>query len=110
MPALLWLGSVLSYLFNLIVNNFLATKIILTTLFIVVLPIILNNFVAELLQTAMNMVSQNLNNYDGSNLLLQFTGLAGWFIQTLKLDSAFSVIVSAIALRFTLNLIPFVRV
>lgn len=110
MSVFAWLGGLLNYVLNALANHFLATKIILTTLFITVLPIILNNFVAKLLEVSIDIVSTHLGSYDTSNLFLQFTGLAGWLITTLKLDTAFSVIVSAIALRFTLNLIPFVRV
>jgi len=105
------LGQLVGRLFAVISSHYLATKVILTVLFITVLPIILNNLIVDLTTEIFSVVSSNLDtNSVLSQTVFQFAGLAGWFIQVLKLDVAFSVVISAIALRFTLKLIPFVGV
>ncbi len=106
-----WLGAVFGKLFSFGASHFLATKIILTTLFITVLPIVIYNLIWDITSEVYSIISSNL---DTSSLLSQtvfnFTDLAGYLIVALKIDQAFSVVISAVALRFTLKLIPFVRV
>lgn len=106
-----WLAGVFGKFISFGSTHFLATKIILTTLFITILPVVINNLIYDITEEIFNLVFQNL---DTSNVLSQtvfeFTDLAGYFISVFKLDLSFSVIMSAVALRFTLKLIPFVRV
>lgn len=106
-----WLAGIFGKFLAFGSTHFLATKIILTTLFITILPIVINNLIYDITEEIFNLVSFNL---DTSNTLSQtvfeFTDLAGWLIQIFKIDQAFSVVISAAALKFTLRLIPFVRV
>lgn len=106
-----FIASLFGKIFSFGASHFLATKIILTTLFITILPIVIYNLIYDLTEELFNIVSSNL---DTSNVLSQtlfsFTDLAGYLIVAMKIDQAFSVVVSAIALKFTLRLIPFVRV
>ena len=89
--------------------RFIATKALLVTLFVVVLPIILNNFVYELLSLAMSAVNDFSTYGDLPPLVAQFTGLAGWFLQVLRIPDAFSVVISALSVRVFLDHIPFLR-
>jgi len=106
-----WLGGIFSSLFALMSSHFLATKIVLTVLFVTVVPIVLNNLLYDLIDELISFVLSNMDtNTVLSQTVFQFTDLAGWLIQTMQLDTAFSVVISAVALKFTLKLIPFVRV
>lgn len=88
--------------------RFIATKTLLATLFIVVLPIVLNNFVYELVSYALDMAS-SVDSSSLPDLTLSFTGLAGWFASNLYLPDALSVVISAVSVRVFLNHIPFLR-
>lgn len=108
------MGALLGvFLTKLLTDNlarYLATKAVLTTLFVVVLPVVLNNFVYGLLEiaieyaTTLNGQAQNL-----PQIVLQLTGLAGWFFANLYLPDALSVVLSAVSIRVFLNHIPFLR-
>ncbi len=91
------------------VARFIAQKTILTTLFVVVLPVVLNNFVYALLDYAMSTINQNINSANLPSLTLQLTGLAGWFFQNLYLVDALNVVLSAVSVRVFLSHIPFLR-
>jgi len=105
-----WLSSIFASLFSFMTSHFLATKIILTTLFITVLPIVIYNLIYDITSEIYSIISSNLSSFNISQTVYSFTGLAGYLIVVLKLDQAFSVVISAIALRFTLRLIPFIRI
>ena len=59
------LGSLFGvFLTKLLTDNlarYIATKAVLVTLFVVVLPIVLNNFIYSLLEIAFNQVSSSLS-------------------------------------------------
>ena len=107
-PLVGWLAGGLSKIFADNVARYIALKAVLATLFITVLPIVLNNFVYALLSIALNHVSSltppNLQS------VISFDGFAGWLIQILRIPDAFSVLVSCMSYRVALNSIPFVRV
>ncbi len=89
-------------------SRWIAQKVLLTTLFITVLPIVLNNFLYEVIQYAINIAS-TVDPQGLPSLTLQLSGLAGWFFSNLYLPDAFSVILSAVSVRVFLNHIPFLR-
>lgn len=85
---------------------FLAIKALLTALFIIVLPIVLNNLVADMIQEAMVFVgSQPLDGSWGG--VSEFTGLLGWLVDCLCLPEVLSITISALQLHLCLKLIPF---
>ncbi len=88
--------------------RFIATKTLLATLFVVVLPIVLNNFVYEIIEYAVNIAS-SVNSASLPDLTLNLTGLAGWFASNLYLPDALSVVISAVSVRVFLDHIPFLR-
>lgn len=106
------MGALLAYFLGKILTDnlsrWIAHKILLTTLFITVLPIVLNNFLYEIIGYAIDL-SSTVNPQSLPDLTLSFTGLAGWFFSNLYLPDAFSVIFSAISVRVLLNHIPFLR-
>ena len=117
-PALLsriiaWVGTAFSGWFATVVgfmlNNVLATKVILTALFVVVLPIVLHNFLIDFASDLIQYVMTKINEGDHS-VLIQTTGLGAWLFVTVNFGAVVSVILGAVSLKFVLKLIPFVRV
>jgi hypothetical protein len=107
MPLFAWLAGALSSFFASSVARYLALKVILTTLFVVILPVILNNFAWKLLDIALSYIS----GIPGlPPFVMHFTGLSAYFVNHLMLVQVFAIIIGAIMTRFTLKLIPFVRV
>jgi len=88
--------------------RWIAHKVLLTTLFVTILPIVLNNFLYEVIQYAINIAS-SVNPQGLPDLTLSLTGLAGWFFSSLYLPDALSVVLSAVSVRVFLNHIPFLR-
>jgi hypothetical protein len=103
--------ALLSGLFAALFSNgtawYLALKTILGFLFITVLPIILNNFFKMIIDGLLSLISSYVGTV--SPLAADFSGLAGFFIMNLGLPACFSVVFAAIAFKFTLRLIPFIR-
>lgn len=103
------IGWVVAKLFSDNVLKFVAGKAMLTFLFVVVLPIVLNNFIYDLLQMFMQFTVNSVDsgNYDGT---IQLTGFASWLCNCFRVSECISVIVGALCLRAVLNYIPFVRI
>jgi hypothetical protein len=104
-----WFLGVFTRLFALAATHFGATKIIFVTLFVVILPIIINNILYDL----MDYVFTAVQGFAGSQTLgipqtIQFAGLAGYFLTQFGLVDAFAVILSCMAIRFAMSWIPFV--
>jgi hypothetical protein len=91
------------------VLRWVAAKAALTFLFVVILPIVFNNFLADLLTMLFGMVGDQSNGVASLNPTINLEGLAGWFSTVLKVSECISVITSALVLRATLKMIPFVR-
>lgn len=109
MPAIIAaLSGFLARLIGDSVVRWLAFKALMVLLIVTVLPIVLNNFLYEIIQTVFEIVSENSGSSSGS--ALSYSGLAAWFIQVLKLPECLSVLMAALSVRVALRLIPFVRV
>lgn len=80
----------------------------MTALMLVVLPIVMNNFLGGFLLKISTKASDSLSQTTGSitSLSYNFTGLAAFFINHMRIADAISVLFSALAIRFTLSLIP----
>ena len=98
------MGALISALANFLGGSFaarwLSTKLVATFLFVVVLPIILFNVSVEIAEAIFSLVTATL---PVPPTVQQFTGLAGWFLMTAHIPESISIIVSALAGRFTLN-------
>lgn len=107
--VLRWFLGVFARLFAFGAAHFAATKVVIATLFIVILPIIINNILYDL----MTYVFSAVTDFAGSHSVeiptaVQFTGLAAYMLQSLGLVDAMSVILSCMAIRFAMSWIPFV--
>lgn len=109
MPAIISaLSGLLARLIGDSVIRWLAFKALMVLLIVTVLPIVLNNFLYEIIQTIFDIVSANTGSSSGQ--VLSYSGLTAWFIQVLKLPECLSVLMAALSVRVALRLIPFVRV
>lgn len=111
MPALIirLLGWLVATVFGDNVIRFVAGKAITTAMFVVILPIVLNNFIYDLLDMCMTIVGNNASSA-GFSGQMSFGDLAGYLIHQFMLPDALSVLVSAMILRVVLNHVPFLRV
>ncbi|MBX0313129.1 MAG: hypothetical protein JHC31_15465 [Sulfurihydrogenibium sp.] len=100
--------AAISNLINFFVKYQLATKIILSTLIITVLPVVLWNLIYDLMGVMFSIVQSLLP--DNANLSFQSLSFACWFLHQFRLVEALSVVISASITRMTLSMIPFVGV
>lgn len=102
------LGAILAKVLGDNVLRFVAGKALLTALFVVVLPILLNNFLYDLMELFFSWMGDNVSTggFSGSQ---SFTGLCAYLIGQFRVSECISVIVSALVLKVTLRHIPFLR-
>ena len=103
-----WFAGSFARLFTLLLNNFLAMKLVLGFIFVVILPIIINNAIYWLLDEIFVSVNQYVTGYEYTLEDVSFTGLLGYFMVQLGIPDCLSVVLSAMALRFSMSWIPFV--
>ena len=113
MPALAailtFLGSTAAKVFTDKVLGYVAMKAILVFLFITVVPLILNNFLYDIMKIFIDLIAGQSSGVSAFNGQMSFSGFAAWLIQCFRLPEAFSLLISALCLRLVLNMIPFVR-
>lgn len=90
--------------------KFIAIKAIAVTLVVVILPIILNNFMWDIVDMILTLVSDKLETVSMGPQIISVTGLGAYFLDTMKIPQSLSVIISAVGVRAALNAIPFVNV
>lgn len=84
------------------VARFLALKLVLYTLIVVILPIVLWNFGIEWMQAIIGLA---LSALPSGSFVYHAVGLAGWFAVQLQLEQVITILVSALATRFIINII-----
>lgn len=107
-----WLFGAFARLFVVAQMHFTATKIVLVTIFMLLFPVVINNIIYEVLDIFLKSLQERIATVNIDTTLFhiyQFTGLAGWLLAKFKIPESFSVVISAIAVSFTLRSIPLVR-
>lgn len=104
--AIGWLGSATAKTLLDRVLFFLALKAFLIALFVIVVPIVLNNVLHGMVEEAMMYVGSKAINGEWGGVA-QFTGIMGWLVDCFQIPACFSVLVSALQLHYVLKLIPF---
>lgn len=102
-----WLGSSITALLASSVARFTAMKIIISVLVLTALPIILNNVIYKIIEILLQIINQNTGSM--TSAVAQFSGLSGWMLSNLSIPEGISIFLSAVAIKYTLGLIPFVR-
>lgn len=87
--------------------KFAAYKLLLFTLITVIFPVVVKNLLTWLFNTLTSFVD-TIDLGDIESSVLQLTGLAAYLAQHLNLVDAVTIILTALVIRFTLNLIPFI--
>jgi hypothetical protein len=88
--------------------RFVATKALVYTLLTITFPVVIKNLLCWLVYALNQIVSSSISSGSVTSFTHQLTGLAGWLGEQLLLPTCVSVLLSAIAIRFVLNFIPFV--
>lgn len=88
--------------------KFIATKVLVYSLLCVTFPIVIKNLIVWLVVQVQSLVAANMPAGSISTTALQLSGLCGYIGSHLMLSTCISIILSAIAIRFVLNFIPFV--
>jgi len=101
------LSGLFAALFSEMTLTYVAIKVVLVTLMITILPIIIKNLLDWFVTGLLAIVAAHVQTT--SSTVMSLVGLAGYFASGLGVPDCFAVIVSAIAIKFTLGLIPFVR-
>ena len=106
--ALATIGTWFASVFTVSVARYLAWKAFTLFLVVVVLPIVINNIIYKIIQTSVELVSNNIGDTSFlSSMTIHFTGLAAYVVGSLHLPEALSIVMSAVALRFTLSFFSF---
>lgn len=106
---LTYLGTMLGSVFADKILQWIAIKAILVFLFITVVPLLLNNFLYDMIEIMMNFAGSQAGDASNFSGAMTFTGFMGWVLDCFQIPQALSVIVSALCLRLALSMIPFVR-
>lgn len=85
--------------------NFAAQKVLTTTLFLTVLPIILWNVIHKFFEWQLGYISNHLDSANIQTSIIQLTGLAGYIGYHMKIPEVISVYLSALTLIFTLRVL-----
>lgn len=110
MPALIAaLGSLITQFFGNSLVRWLAMKAILTTLTVVVLPVVLKNVIGWFLDASWTHLQQKLATLPGisslPSLTYQFTGLAGYFASHLRVVDCVSVLLTGLLINVSLRFV-----
>ena len=102
-----WLASAFASFLGSGVVRFIAYKVLLVALLTTTLPIILKNLINWFfLAIKKAMESGMLGLPDLPSLSYQFTGLAGYFAGCFRLVDCVAVLLTGLAIHFSLRLIP----
>lgn len=111
MQALLvWLAGAVGQFFASQASKILALKIILTTLMMVILPIVLNNIFYDIVESLLTTANERIGNSSVTSPTLTLTGLAAFLASYLRLPDALSILITGVVTKVALRMIPFVRV
>ena len=105
LPFLSTIGSFFAKFLTDSLLKFVAYKMLYFTLLTVTLPIVIKNLITWLFNTLSSFVD-DVDLGDLDSVILQLTGLSAYLAQHLNLVDAITILLTATAIRFTLNLIP----
>src|SRR5215813_1616981 len=100
-----FLSALFAQLFATSAAWYVGLKTLLVTLIMVVLPILLTNFFASIVNGILTLAGEQFSG--ASSAVAELTGVAAYIATQLELPAAFAVIFSAFAAKFALKLIPF---
>lgn len=104
MPAILALiaGAVARFLSSSVLR-FAAYKILAIGIFTTVLPVVLNKVIFSMMERALNWSNSFTDSVD--SVTVQLVGMGAWLGSLLQIPQATSIVLSCVALRYTLKLL-----
>lgn len=90
------------------VAKYVAYKLFFYTLVTVTVPIVAKNLIVFLFTEMSTIIQGQLSGLDHGATMVQLTGVAGYLAEHLMLPDCLALLLTAVAIRFTLNMIPFV--
>ena len=99
------LGGLAARTLSVGVLKFVATRALLYGLFTLVLPVVIYNVLIRIYREVMEYIGSQVGAVGTEGYLIQLTGMAGWIAEQINLIPAFSLFLSAISLRFVLDMI-----
>jgi hypothetical protein len=103
------MGAVVSILLNFFTNHFSALRLVLYGLFTLILPVILWNLFVEITETVLGLLGSFFSNIQTpGNITLSITSLgslAVWMANQLRLPEAFTMLISGLTIRLTVDII-----
>ena len=103
-----WILGISTRLFSLIVNNMLAMKVIFVTLFVVILPIIINNILYDLIEGVFTSIGTYTSAHSVALESVTFSDNLSYLINACGVIDCISILLAAMVMRFSLSWIPFV--
>ena len=85
-----------------------AVKILVFTTLTTTFPIVAKNLINWLFTTVSAVASSNISTDGLHSTVLNLSGLSGYLASVLMIPDCIAIIMTAIVIRFTLNLVPFV--
>jgi len=85
--------------------KWLAQRAFFLTLTTLILPVVLYNVFCRIVQEILQYAASAVNAGGVSATVFQVTGLAGWIAATANLPATLTIIMTAVAVRWKLNLI-----
>jgi len=89
--------------------KFLAWRAFILFIVFVALPVVLYNVGVDLIFALIAQAMEYTGSLGFNELTIQITGIAGYIAQKINLAQCFAVYMSAIATRFVMGFIPFLR-
>lgn len=110
--VLAWFAGIFARIGGWMALNFWATKLVLGVLFVVALPILVNNVLLEVFGEIfywwLGMVSGMPAELDAMPKSMQMVGAGGYLFVKMGLGEALVIVLNAAAYRFALTMIPFI--
>jgi hypothetical protein len=103
------MGAALSIFLNFFTNHFSALKLVLYGLFTLILPVILWNIFVEITEIILGLLGSYFSNIQTpGNITLSLSSLgslAVWMAGQLRLGEAFTMLISGLTIRITVDII-----
>lgn len=87
---------------NLITSNFTATKLVLYSLFVFVLPVVLHNLWVDIVSEVLRWVFSHISDFP---TLVSVSGLTAWFFEHLRLGEALQILLNLYLLRYIIHVL-----
>lgn len=99
---LAWLAKIVGSVFGL--------KFFMGGVLMAVLGVVLYNLIVSTIEEVFNFAIAQMGGVSSAGITSPtITGFAGWFLAAVKMPECFAVVVAAVALRFVLRKIPFLK-